>query len=170
MAGGARHSSVVAAVLWLGLLPAVAADGAWTFGTEDRDHPELRYVKDGKTVFYVGCGRAFGVHAVYPGAARPEGTKVVLTIATAKGRMQLNGEIESAHEDDPPGATHFAQWDLGFRRQDPALFGSRWHKLEDRLLDLLDSGLALMISAEKGSYVLPPVNAPDWKKRFRQIC
>jgi hypothetical protein len=150
--------------------PAFAADGAWTFGTEDREHPELRYVKDGKTVFYVGCGHAFGVHAVYPGPARKEGAKAGIAIATAKARMQLNGEIESAHDDDPPDTTHFAQWDLGFRRQDPALYGPRWRKLEDRLLDLLDAGLPLSISAEQRSYQLPAVNAPDWKKRFKEKC
>jgi hypothetical protein len=166
----AKILSAAAAVVWLGMPPAVAADGAWTFGTEDRDHPELRYVKDGKTVFYVGCGHAFGVHAVYPGPARKEGARVVLTIATTEARMPLAGEIESAHEDDPPGATHFAQWDLGFRRQDPALYGPRWRKLEERLLDLLDSGRALTISAEKGSYTLPAIDVPDWKKRFKKIC
>jgi hypothetical protein len=84
--------------------------------------------------------------------------------------MPLAGEIESAHEDDPPGATHFAQWDLGFRRQDPALYGPRWRKLEERLLDLLDSGRALTISAEKGSYTLPAIDVPDWKQRFKKIC
>ena len=68
----------------------------------------------------------------------------------------------------PRGST--TQWDLGFRRQDPALFGPRWRRLEDRLLDLLDSGLELTISAERGSYTLSPVNAPDWKKRFKKIC
>jgi hypothetical protein len=39
-----------------------------------------------------------------------------------------------------------------------------------RLLDLLDSGLPLTISAEKGSYALPVVNAPDWRKRFKENC
>src|SRR5438105_15051674 len=41
--------------------------GAWNFRIEERGHPELSYSKDGKSIFYVGCGRAFGLHAVYPG-------------------------------------------------------------------------------------------------------
>ncbi len=170
MAGGARLSGLLAAVLWLGAATAFAADGAWRFGTEDRDHPELRYVKDGKSVFYVGCGHAFGLHAVYPGRPMKPGAKAAITIATAKARMQFKGEIDEAYDDDPPGATHFVQWDLGYRRQDPALYEARWHKLEDRLLDLLDSGAPLEISAEKRSYTLPAVDAPEWKKRFKERC
>jgi hypothetical protein len=84
--------------------------------------------------------------------------------------MTFKGEIEARHEDDPAGATHFVQWDLGFRRQDPDLYGAKWKRFEARFLDLLDSGQPLTISAESRSYVLPAVNVPDWKKRFKERC
>ena|SRR5689334_14366237 len=168
MVARAQLLGLVAAVALA--MPALAADGGWTFGTEDRDHPELRYVKDGKTIFYVGCGHAFGLHAVYPGAPKKEGEKAAITVATAKARMQFKGEIGEAHDDDPPNTTHFLQWDLGYRRQNPALYGAAWRRLENRFLDLLGSGLPLVISAEKKSYELPAVDAPDWKKRFKEKC
>jgi hypothetical protein len=170
MSRGAKILSLLAAVAWLGGPPALAADGAWRFGTEDRDHPELRYTRDDKTVFYVGCGHAFGVHAVYPGAPRKEGAKAAITVATATARMEFKGEIGEAHDDDPPDTTHFQQWDLGYRRQDPALYGTAWKKLERRFLDLLGSGQPLTISAEGKSYTLPAVDAPDWKKQFTDRC
>jgi hypothetical protein len=42
--------------------------------------------------------------------------------------------------------------------------------MENGVFDLLDSGRPLMISAEGKSYVLPPVNARRWRKRFQKIC
>ncbi len=84
--------------------------------------------------------------------------------------MALKGEIESADEGDPPGKPRFLQWDLGFRRQDPELFGDRWKKIEDRLLDLLASGKSVKVSAEGKSYTLPPVDAKDWKAGFKSKC
>jgi len=149
---------------------AFASDGSWKFDIEERGHPELRYSQENHTVFFVGCGRAFGLHAVYPAAHKKVGEKATITIANANTRMQFKGEIESPHEDDPPSAIHFVQWDLGFRRQDPDLFGAKWKRLEARFLDLLDSGQPLTISAESRSYVLPAVNVPDWKKRFKERC
>jgi hypothetical protein len=80
--------------------------------------------------------------------------------------MQFKGEIGQAHDDDPPNTTHFLQWDLGYRRQDPALYGGAWKKLKNRFLDLLGSGQPLTISAEGKSYMLPAVDAADWKKQF----
>jgi hypothetical protein len=170
MGRGAKIVGVLAAIGCLAGAPARAADNGWSFGTEDRDHPELRYTRDGKTVFYVGCGRAFGLHAVYPGPPKKIDAKATITIATPKARMQFRGEIAEAHDDDPPDTTHFLQWDLGYRRQDPGLFGAGWKKLEGRFLDLLDSGQPLTISAERKSYMLPAVDAPDWKKQFKERC
>jgi len=157
-----------AAISWFGL--AVASDGSWKFDIEERGNPELRYSQESHTVFYVGCGHAFGLHAVYPAAHKKVGKKATITIANANTRMTFKGEIEARHEDDPAGATHFAQYDLGFRRQDPDLYGAKWKRLEARFLDLLDSGQPLTISAESRSYVLPAVNVPDWKKRFKEKC
>jgi hypothetical protein len=157
-----------AAVNWVGL--AFASDGSWRFDIEERGNPELRYSQKNKTVFYVGCGHAFGLHAVHPAAHRKVGKKATITIANANTRMTFKGEIEARHEDDPAGATHFAQYDLGYRRQDPNLYGARWKRLEARFLDLLDSGQPLTILAESGRYELPAVNVPDWKKRFKEKC
>lgn len=84
--------------------------------------------------------------------------------------MSFTGEVETAHDDDPPGTTHFFQWDLGFRRQDPGLYGTRWKRLEHRFLDLIDSGQPLTISAGSRGYALPAVNAANWKKQFTDIC
>ena len=75
-----------------------------------------------------------------------------------------------AHDDDPPGTTHFLQWDLGYGRQDPALYGTAWMRLEQRFLDLVGSGQPLTISAEGKSCTLPAVDAPDWKKQFTDRC
>src|SRR5947209_9402660 len=112
--------ALVTAICCLGLSTAFAANGTWTFGTEDRGHPQLVYSENGKSVFSVGCGRAFGVHAVYPGAPKKEGEKATLTVASGRTTLTLRGEIGGAYEDDPPGSTHFLQWDLGYKRQDPA--------------------------------------------------
>jgi len=170
MHGYRKTLGLVAVIVWLGLPAVFAADGTWKFRLEERGHPELTYTENGKTVFYVGCGRAFGLHAVYPGAAKKVGDKATLTIANAKTRMQFDGEIDESGDNDPPNTKHFRQWDLGYERQDPELFGKKWKRLESRLFDLLDSRQPLTISAEDRSYVLPAVNAPDWKARFKQKC
>src|SRR5690242_14330991 len=124
------------AVCCLAMSTAFAADGKWTFGTEDRGHPQLVYSENGKSVFSVVCGHAFGVHAVYPGSPKKEGDKATLTIASGRMTTTLRGEIGGADENGPPGSTHFLQWDLGYKRQDPALYGRAWKQREKRLLDL----------------------------------
>jgi hypothetical protein len=50
------------------------------------------------------------------------------------------------------------------------IYTERSGNLEARFLDLLDSGRPLTISAENRSYVLPAVNVPNWKKRFKERC
>jgi hypothetical protein len=63
----------------------------------------------------------------------------------------------------PPNTTMFNQADLGYARDDPELYHDKWHALENRVFDFLDSGHPLTISAEGKSYVLPPVNVPRWR-------
>src|SRR5258708_257996 len=70
------------------------------------------------------------------------------------------------YEQDPPDAKIFDQADLGF----PDLELDKWRALENRVLELLDSGQKLTISAEGKSYVLPPVKAPGWRARWQKIC
>ena len=166
----AKALSIVTAVCCFAVSTAVAANGTWTFGIEDRGQPELRYSENGKTIFMVACGRAFGIHAVYPGAAKKEDEKATLTIASGRMRMTLRGEISGRYDDDPPGTTHFVQWDLGYARQNSGLYGRTWEKLESRLLDLFDSGRPLRISAEGRSYRLPAVDVRGWERRFKANC
>ena len=90
---------------------------------------------------------------------------MTLHVSRAKdGKLRL---VYARCEDGPAGATHVAQYDLGFRRPDPNLYGAKWKRLEARFLDLLDSEQPLTISAESGRYELPAVNVPDWKKRIQ---
>jgi hypothetical protein len=155
----------------LGASPVLAADGVWKFELDRQDQPSLSYLdNNGKTVFMVGCGHAFAVHAVYPGAPKKDGDKATIAIASAKTQMDFAGEIDSGFEDDPPNTTHFVQWDLGYRRQDPNLYEKKWHQLESRVFDLLESGQPLTISAEGHNYVLPAVNVSRWRQRFQKIC
>jgi hypothetical protein len=163
-----RRLTLLAAYAIAMASPAFATAGAWTFIIDERDHPILTYTKGGKEVFSVGCGRAFGMHANYPGARARKGAATI-TIASAQTKMTFKGEIDEP-EAGEKGPARFTQWDLGYRRQDPALFGKTWHALEDRLFNLLDSGRPLTIAAEGKNYVLPPVDAPNWKKRFKTIC
>jgi hypothetical protein len=166
-----RLLGILAVVSCLGWSGAVAADGAWKFQVDERGHPELSYLdNNGKTVFMVGCGHAFAVHAVYPSAPKKDGDKAIITIASAKRQMDFAGEIDSGFEDGPPDTTHFVQWDLGYRRQEPNLYEKKWHQLESRVFDLLESGQPLTISAEGRNYVLPAINASRWRQRFHKIC
>jgi hypothetical protein len=166
-----RLLGILVVISCLGLSTALAADGAWNFKIDERDHPILSYLdSNNKTVFMVACGHAFAIHAVYPGAPKKDGDKANITIASAKAHMDFAGEIDSGYDDDPPNTTHFLQWDLGFARQDPNLYEKKWHQLESRVFDLLDSGKPLTISAEGKNYVLPAINAPRWRLRFHKIC
>jgi hypothetical protein len=163
-----RRLGLLAVMVLVSAWPAFGADGAWKFVVDERDHPILTYSENGKEIFSVGCGRAFGVHANYPGAHGRKG-RAVITIANAKTRMRLKGEID-APEAGETGPAQFTQWDLGYRRQDPNLYEKPWHALKDRFFNLIDSGGPLTISAEGGKYVLPPVDAPNWQARFKEIC
>jgi hypothetical protein len=166
-----RLHSILAATTGLALSAASAAGGSWKFDTEDQGHPRLANWESGKTVVMIGCGHAFVVHAVYPGAPKKDDEKATITIANGKTEMKLDGIIESRFaEMSPPNTTHFAQWDLGFTRQDRELYGRRWKRQEARLLNFLDSGRPLTVSAEGKSYELPAIRIRGWKERFRKIC
>ncbi|NVN87002.1 MAG: hypothetical protein HXX15_13055 [Rhodopseudomonas sp.] len=163
-----RRLILLAAMAAISGFPAFAADGAWKFVVDDREHPILTYSVGDRDVFFVGCGHAFAINANYPGAQDRKGAASI-TISSAQSSMTLKGEIEEP-EAGETGPARFAQQDLGYRRQDPELYEKAWHKLEDKLFNLLDSGKPLTISAEGKSYVLPPVDAPNWKARFKKIC
>ena len=111
----------------------------------------------------MGCGRAFGLHVRYPATAKKEG-KATVMLANSRTRMTFVGEFE---EPDATSATTFLQWDLGYRRQDPRLYGEAWKRERDRLLDLLASG-PITVSAEGRSYQLPAAAIHGWKEAFHQ--
>ena len=115
-----------------------------------------------------GVSRAhYELDAVYQGGApEQEQTKASITIANGKTQMDFAGFTYAGPENWPPNTTWFNQADLGH----PELDGDKWGALENRFLDLLDSGHPLTISAEGKSYVLPPVNVPRWRARFQKIC
>jgi hypothetical protein len=167
----ARLLAILVAASHFGLSAAVAAGGtskdtwkdAWKFEIDRQDQPALTYYDTrGKTVFRIGCGAHFDMRAVYPAAPKQDDTKVSITIANGKAQMDFAGVIDAGSEYDPPHTTIFDQPDLGYAREDPALYEDKWHALENRVFDLLDSEQPLTISAEGKSYVLPPVNVPRW--------
>ena len=150
---------------------ALAGNGSWTFGTQDQGHPNLSYTEADKTLFMVGCGHAFVLRAVYPGAAKKPDDKAGITIANGKASMSLEGTIESGIGGGfPPDTTYFVQTDLGYDHLDSEVYGKKWRQQEARLFDFLDSGQALTVSAEGRSYGLPPIKIRNWKSRFKKIC
>jgi hypothetical protein len=166
-----RLLGIAAVMSGLGLSGALAAGdvwkGSWKFEI-DSHGPWLSYYDTrGKTVFRFGCGTHYEMDAVYPGAApEQEHTKASITIANGKTQMDFAGFTYAGPENWPPNTTWFNQADLGH----PELDGDKWGELENRFLDLLDSGHPLTISAEGKSYVLPPVKVPRWRARFQKIC
>jgi hypothetical protein len=148
-----------------------ARHDGWIYETDKQDQPSLSYHNaSGETVFSVSCGAHFEMYAVYPGVAKKDDDKASITIANGKTSMDFAGNIFHADTDMPRDANIFSQPDLGFARDDPDLYGDKWHALEDQFFDFLDSGAPLKISAEDRFYTLPAVNAPRWKQRFRKIC
>lgn len=143
-------------------VPAVA--GSWKLEFDSRELPSVSYMENGKTVFLLGCGRAFGLHAKYPGTPGKSG-KASISIGSARSRMTLLGEFEEADGDDQ---TTFVQWDLGFSRQDPELFGKRWDRVLSRLLSLIERADPLVISAARSEYRLPRVDAPGWRSAIEK--
>ena len=175
----ARLLAILVAVPVLGLFAASAAAGtskdtwrgAWKFEIDRQDQPSLNYYDTrGKTVFRIGCGAHFDMRVVYPGAAKQDDTKASITIANGRTHMDFAGVVDGGTEYDPTHTTMFDQPDLGYARDDPELYEDKWHALENRVFDLLDSGQPLTISAEGKSYILPPINVPRWRARFQKIC
>ncbi len=138
--------------------------GSWKLEFDSRELPSVSYSEDGKIVFLIGCGRAFGLHAKYPGTPRPSG-KASISIGSARSRMKLIGEFEEADGDD---RTTFVQWDLGFSRRDPGLFGKRWDRIQSRLLSVIERADPLVISAARSEYRLPRVDAPNWRSAIEK--
>ena len=145
--------------------------GSWSFDTGNQGHPDLVFKDNGRMVFQVFCAHSFGLRSVYPGTPGKDEEKATITIGNGKTTMTIKGAMENPVAPiDPPDTTHFAQYNLGYDSQDPNLFKRKWRAEEGRLLDFLDSGRPLTISADGSSYVLPPIDVRGWKARFKKIC
>ncbi|HJY84909.1 MAG TPA: hypothetical protein VKK81_27980 [Candidatus Binatia bacterium] len=149
------------------LLTAISASAqsAWKYEEDSRQQPSVTYYdKNNRQVFYVGCGRAFVVGAVYPAKPGKQGDKATIILSNSKTSMKIVGEFTEPNEDDP---TTFVQWDLGYSRQDPKLFGKIWEREKTKLFEFLNSE-PITVSAEGHSYQIPAaVTKPDWK---RKVC
>jgi hypothetical protein len=161
MTRAAKFLATSIAIGWIGLSPASA--GSWKYKESKSGNPGLTYSENGKATFLFGCGRAVGLHVKYPGEAKKEGNATI-AISTAKTSMSFDGKFEAPFEDS--GAVNFVQWDLGFSRQDPEIYGERWNQIKSQLLDMLDSGKPLTISAGSDSYRLPPNHVKNWRSLF----
>ncbi len=161
MTGAATLLAASIAIGWIGLAPASA--GSWKYQESKTGNSNLIYSENGKATFLFGCGRAVGLHVKYPGEAKKEGSATI-AISTAKARMSFDGKFEAPFEGS--GALNFVQWDLGFSRQDPELYGERWNQIKTQLLDILGSRKPLTISAGADSYRLPPIDVKNWRSEF----
>jgi hypothetical protein len=171
----ARMLGIVVAASWLALSAAAAGGpskdtwkGAWKFEFDRYDRPWLGFYDiRGKMVFRMGCGTHFELDAVYPGEApKDDHTKASITIASGKMQMDFAGFTYPGPASLPPNTSMFNQASLG----EPELEENKWRALENRFLDLLDTGQPLTVSAEGKSYVLPPARVPRWRARFQKIC
>jgi len=153
-------TGVLATVIVLALALAPAFAGTWKHEVVPNDGDVLTYSADGKTQFYLGCGRGFALHVKYPGEAKQEG-EADIAISTSRGKMTFNGDFE-----DPSvfGGTDFRQSYLGYLHSDPRVFGKKWNAVKARLLNMLDSNGPITISAGGRSYRLPAIEAGDWHK------
>jgi hypothetical protein len=166
MGAGVARTILFAAMTLSGVSATFGDEGGWKFELDSREQPVLSFSRNRKEIFLVGCGRAFGVHAIYPGEPRRSG-KATIILATSRTKMRFDGEIEEGYDD---GLVHFVQWDLGIDRRRPDAFGKPFLKRKAQLFDLLSQRLPLTITAEGRSYGLPAVNAPEWRIRFEQYC
>ena len=115
----------------------------------------------------MGCGRAFGLHVKYPATPKKEG-KATITLANSKTSMKVVGEFTEPVEEDP---TTFVQWDLGYRRQDPKLYGKAWERKLEKFFDLLANGGPITVSAKGRSYQIPAaVTVGGWRKGWHEHC
>jgi len=157
-------STALTAMFLLLFVSAPALADGWKLEFDSRQLPSLSYSENGAIIFQLGCGRAFGLHVKYPGTAGKAG-KASIAIGSARARVTLDGEFE---EPEAADQTNFVQWDLGFSRQDPELFGKRWKKAQSRLLDLIERAAPLIISQGANSYRLPRIDAANWRSAIEK--
>jgi len=91
-----------------------AEAGQWAFERNSRENPSIVYRENGKTLFYLGVGRAIGLWIAYPRSVQPDRAGSV-EILTARDSWIMKGDLVNDHGFDP-GVTFFRQWDLGVDR------------------------------------------------------
>jgi hypothetical protein len=155
-----RMRAVGLAAFLAGAIASPAAAGTWKYGLDHQDHSILTYQEGANATFFLGCGHAFVLHVKYPGKPAKDGDASIV-ITSGKKSMTFKGNFEEPYSDL---ATTFTQADLGYARQDPDLYEKKWEAQRDQMLDLLDSGQPLKISAGADSYTLPPISAKGWRK------
>jgi hypothetical protein len=186
-----RKSAIAAAAILLAgiaipcLPSALAAGGTWTFVIDRQDQPDLIYSENGNDAFTLGCGIEPALYANYPGAADHTGDASI-TISNGTDSLMLKGTIVTPPVNDiidknglvvttPKTGDNipaqFVQWNYGFSRADTSEESEKASDaIEAELFKILDSKKPLTISAEGKGYVLPAVNVPNWKARFKKIC
>ena len=139
--------------------------GNWNFSRENREHPQLEFVQDRKVLFYLGVGRAYGLHIACPGPRHPDGP-AKLTISTPLGRKVLRGEFTDGSDDfKNPAATYFLQWDMGFDRSQEDGMDKAGEEFV-RFLNFLASAREITIDVDGHTMVLPRVTVANLRTRF----
>lgn len=184
-----RARATAAAVLLAGLVVASASgaadnkplDGRWRFTTKDQDQPDLSFADAKRTIFDVSCGARFMLWVVHPLSTKQapktdDDVKVTFTIGNGKTKREFTGLLQAGFGDTrlgdhyPETTVYVVQTDLGYDHLSSYTYSDKWRKEETELLDFLDAGAPLTISAEGASYTLPRIGIADWKRRFRKIC
>lgn len=145
-------------------LTTAAQAGNWRYHEDRNDGHILQYQEDGQTIFELACGRGFALLARHPAQSRTEG-KARITLSSSGGKMNFDGEYVPPFE----SAMNFRQTYLGYSKQDPVVYGTKWQQLESRLLDVLDTRDSIAIASGKNSYHLPPIDIDKWRKPF-DLC
>ena len=142
---------------------AFAATDGWRFDVDGRDQPELTFTELGKTVFYLGCGRAVVFHVMYPGRSRPGGA-VTFVVSNTKKSLKYNGEMEDGLGEDN-NTPFVVSWNLGLNQGQDGL-----DKKLNELFSLITTPEPFSITAETGQYRIPPVDVRNARKLFMDKC
>jgi hypothetical protein len=173
--------SLAALLLFFGAA-ALAAGGKWSFTHDPRGNPGLTYMENGKTVFFLGVGRAIGLWIAYPGPRLPDPPKSdknkdddireeTIEIHTATDVFVMKGNLTNIGDDNPDkfdsGRTYFYQWDLGVGRESTEFdnLGATWAKF----IKSLAAAREIEIRTTAGNLVLPGITVKDISKQFGSV-
>jgi hypothetical protein len=165
----ARYQSLLLCITALQLLlgaAVYASEGKWSFTHDPRGHPELTYLENGKTLFFLGVGRAIGLWIAYPGPPQPDKEDEVIEIRTATEKWVMRGDLVNDHGFDR-GVTYFRQWDLGVDRASTPFdnLGAKWSKF----IKSLAASREIEITTKVGNVVLPGITVKDISQQFGSV-